>query len=419
MDLTERESICRKIVQLHLVWKERNNFWPGRYAITLVQFHLLAEIRAEPGVSAVELANRLMIPKSVVSRSLASLERKRRVREELSNQDKRVKLLFITEEGLAALDEPDAATEAFFSACLPNLDEEELCQFEVYFKLLADGTAAPYAATAPTDSKLRVQVRRVTRSSGLLTSNLYGGATFNGLEWMLLYTAVRSRTPIIAAEFRQKYNVRANTLSDSLARLKKRKFIEPAPQVESDRRRIPLLPTELGRQMVDRHLELASQSMVRATLNFTGPQLKHYLYLLHKFLHGTELVEQVEGTFRKVLVKEVSVRRISTQEELQVARSFYIRRLVHNHESHLVSERIFSADSFCTILEKGEQTLAVLELVSDSEFTTVTNFSMADGLSDSSLLRSFIQTSIELLKAAEPQASVQFDERFSFSQYLL
>jgi DNA-binding MarR family transcriptional regulator len=418
MDLAKRESLCREIVLLHDVWKDRNNFLAGRYEFTLVQGHLLVEVRAEPGISAVELTRRLMVSKSQVSRALDDLLKKGCIHEEACSSDGRVKRLHITEQGRIMIAPGDEVWEKFFAEHRRNLTDQEFERFSELFEKLADEIGAPYAAMASTDSKFRVQQRRITRASGLMTSNAHGTGTFNTLEWLLLYKAVVEEKPIIAADFTREYHLRANTLSDNIARLKQRKLIEVVPGTEGDKRKAPLQATQLGRTTLQGHLEAAQKLMLKATLRFSDEDLEAYWFLMHKFLHGSWPLAEKAVPLETVLVPEVKVRHICSSQELQTARSFHVRRLVEAKLSHLVAERLFASTSFSTVLERGTTILAVVEISHHNEEFIMTNFSVAEECNDRSLLELFITTSVNLFTRMQPTTKLRFDPRFPLLRHL-
>ena len=104
------------------------------------QKRVLAVLRLEDGLTQNYLAEILALKPGSLAELLKKMEAKGSIRRETGEQDKRVKRVYLTEEGreeAARLDELKKAqdTGSFFA----GLDEEEQTQFSHYLEKIADG----------------------------------------------------------------------------------------------------------------------------------------------------------------------------------------------------------------------------------------------------------------------------------------
>lgn len=104
------------------------------------QKRVLAVLRLEDGLTQNYLAEILALKPGSLAELLKKMEAKGSIRRETDEQDKRVKRVYLTEEGreeAARLDELKKAqdTGSFFA----GLDEEEQTQFSHYLEKIADG----------------------------------------------------------------------------------------------------------------------------------------------------------------------------------------------------------------------------------------------------------------------------------------
>lgn len=76
----------------------------GDIDITPMQYSVLAVLRATPGVDQITLAHRAALDRSTIGGLAERLEDKGWIRRVTSEEDRRQKLLWVTDEGLAILD---------------------------------------------------------------------------------------------------------------------------------------------------------------------------------------------------------------------------------------------------------------------------------------------------------------------------
>jgi DNA-binding MarR family transcriptional regulator len=79
--------------------------YEDKFGISMPEWRIMMMLAEYPGIAAEEICRRTRIEKSVVSRALARLLKRRLVTRETSAQDRRRQVLHLTETGLAVYDE--------------------------------------------------------------------------------------------------------------------------------------------------------------------------------------------------------------------------------------------------------------------------------------------------------------------------
>ena len=113
--------------------------------VTPVQFAFMNAMMATPGVDQITLANRVAFDAATSGSVIGRLELKGWVRRESDAQDRRRKRLFVTPEGVAALEGMNAAVAQAQVNMLAPLSPEDQA---VFMRLLAQLVAGHEAASA-------------------------------------------------------------------------------------------------------------------------------------------------------------------------------------------------------------------------------------------------------------------------------
>ena len=107
--------------------------------LTPVQYAALAEIAARPGMDQATLAGRIALDRATITGVIDRLEKKTFLSREVKDEDRRARVLRITEEGLRVLDVIEPAVDAAQKAMLAGLSGAEAAEF---MRLLAKAIAA-------------------------------------------------------------------------------------------------------------------------------------------------------------------------------------------------------------------------------------------------------------------------------------
>jgi DNA-binding MarR family transcriptional regulator len=111
-------------------------------SLPLSQAHALMEIRRTPKITQQELAGRLGLSKSNVSRLVAKLVDQKRAQRKEDRDDGRAYRLVLTEKGLRLAEHLDVSSLARFQALYTGLPERERKNVTRALSLLAEATRA-------------------------------------------------------------------------------------------------------------------------------------------------------------------------------------------------------------------------------------------------------------------------------------
>ncbi len=110
--------------------------------LTPVQYAALDELRSHPGIDQATLAGLIAFDRTTIGGVVDRLAQKGLLSRHVSATDRRARVLEITEEGLALLDQLEPAVMAAQRLMLSGLDEQEAAEFlRLLSKLVEAGNA--------------------------------------------------------------------------------------------------------------------------------------------------------------------------------------------------------------------------------------------------------------------------------------
>jgi len=125
MECNDTESLGRLI---YLTAQEIKNFAEKLlkpYHLTLEQFHLLKQMSPDSGMSQRELGNLVNKTPANITRILDRLEQKNLILRHSNPKDRRVSLVFLTDQGSGLIKEVFAIFESFSSQLTQGTTEKE------------------------------------------------------------------------------------------------------------------------------------------------------------------------------------------------------------------------------------------------------------------------------------------------------
>lgn len=108
------------------------------YDLTPVQYAALAKIEAQPGIDQATLAGLIAYDRTTIGGVVDRLVQKGLLAREVSNKDRRARVLRLTPEGADVLKRMTPAVEGAQAAMLQGLNEDEAAEF---LRLLRKATA--------------------------------------------------------------------------------------------------------------------------------------------------------------------------------------------------------------------------------------------------------------------------------------
>ncbi len=139
-----RSPVFKLLLLVNLTAKPFAGLFERRHQLSLIEWRTMLTLAGEPGLPSAAIADRLGLDKMAVSRAVAGLERRGRVRRSPDSADGRRALLALTEAGWALyrLIAPSGLDRE--NALLAELDESERVQLDrILDKLIRTARALP------------------------------------------------------------------------------------------------------------------------------------------------------------------------------------------------------------------------------------------------------------------------------------
>lgn len=102
--------------------------------VTQIQFSILLSIRDFPGIDATRISDLIYSDRTTIRQALLILEQKNLIKREMGAQDRRTKILVITDEGRALLETVGKVVPRLADAILQGLNGRER---QLFMRLLA------------------------------------------------------------------------------------------------------------------------------------------------------------------------------------------------------------------------------------------------------------------------------------------
>ena len=121
------------------------------YNLRPVQYATLLAVRLRPGMEHARLAESVALDRSTLVDVVRRLEARGLVRRETTEEDRRVKLVYLTDEGAAVLDAVEAAVDRAQERILAPLKPEDRAPFLAMLQKIVSGnndlSRAPFRTT--------------------------------------------------------------------------------------------------------------------------------------------------------------------------------------------------------------------------------------------------------------------------------
>lgn len=112
-----------------------------KFAISMPEWRIMMILAEYPDISADEVCRRTKIEKSVVSRAVARLLKRRLINRDMDEKDRRRSILRLSETGLSVYDEVMPIARDYEAKLLSDLSAEELENFNKMIDRLMDKAA--------------------------------------------------------------------------------------------------------------------------------------------------------------------------------------------------------------------------------------------------------------------------------------
>lgn len=160
------ELLVKASIKLDKISRELNS------EFSILESYVLATVAEQERCQAKQIVQVLGVGKSALSKVFSNLIKRKYIQEKPDAQDKRGKLLQLTEKGIAALTQDISLKNKQVMTMTKNLSEHEREQLTQLLSLLSDGFQAIKSQPTKGKSHLRAEVERLTRAAGFLGENL-------------------------------------------------------------------------------------------------------------------------------------------------------------------------------------------------------------------------------------------------------
>lgn len=282
--------------------------------------HILAELIHHKSGTAKDIAATLHLEKSVVSRSVDSLIKRGLIEAASSPSDGRVKYLTITGKGRVFFEKDSEMRSTQVKEFFSPLTRVEQLDLARYLGLVADKFNSPPIPSLPTDPPGKAEIRRITRTLGVLGTSFLGtGLPIEKCQILSLLSS--SGREISVGSLKKTLPYDAPVLSRLLASLEENELIARARAHAADGRQVDVKLTDGGYHQDIQNRRVASRALVHALSDVEEDSLNHLVSLLSKML-SNEVFEE------RHLTTALRFAEIKDESERRLARGFLMEELV-------------------------------------------------------------------------------------------
>ena len=325
--------------------------------------HLLGELRAHPSITAHDLSRSLQMEKSMLSRMLAAIEKRGLAEAAVSKDDRRRKFLSLTPKGIAALEHDNRVRDQQVIQCIAALDQAEERELQMLLRKLADGFNSAALEGAEWENPVKIEIRRLTRSLGMLGDDYLGcGMSVENCQILNLVSQGglsqrdQSSARCRMSELRQILPYEFSILSRMVSHLSATGLIEKEPG-SKDRRQIILRLSAAGRARNQSNIEIGGNTLAAAMKQFGPQQVDRLCELIEKFVADDIQVASSSGA--RIIGDDAALRK--------EARAFVLAELVRRGLERDAPETILAAKSQIIVHSVDSRIDGVIELSPQSE----------------------------------------------------
>ncbi len=379
-------------------YHQQNSRFVGRAydtELSLLEALSIAEIEARPEIGIQELVPILQIDKSNVSRMISKLVKNEYIDANAHPSDKRRLVLKVGNRGHDFLLQRDRVIASTLGELLKNLSSIEQAELTRYLKILADGHHAPELKFRPAEHPVLVQFRRLSRAIGIYGDSFYGSAE-NNLTFHILSEIAYSVPPKKIGELAALLGVPLNSMSQILSRLETRGLLRRSTTSQDSRVR-HLHLTKLGLEALESVERHAEKRISHAIQELSTERRAHFVDLLLRYVGRSQGAQQ--NTY--ILSEAVLVKPITTAEERQLARVFYILELVRAGRQNDITEMLFEAGDSAFILQKGDAYAGALSAAVAAGDLVIKQYALDEARITKNLEEDFLRIVFRTLSSAQ------------------
>ena len=189
----QTEDIVRAFLRAQRLVRKLNR--EGTTPLTLDESNLLISIEQNAESKPSDLADKLTMTRSKVSRIIKRLDTSKLIKQTTALEDSRSSLLTLTSKGKKQLALFDDIYNEQTSSWSEHLSKKQLNALISFLKELATELGAPYQKKRSAEHPLRTEQRRIAQAGGLLSGALFN-SQMNLIEYHIMQDLMESDGPL-------------------------------------------------------------------------------------------------------------------------------------------------------------------------------------------------------------------------------
>lgn len=308
--------------------------------LTLLAARLLGFLEGAPGVTAAELGRVWNAERSVISRTVAKLQRKRLITSQGAD-DARKRTLQLTAQGADLVKKFDTSLALITNESLSSLPPAQRNELSSYIQCLADSLSKKAAL----DSSIVQRASEHPVNFGLMRismcGGMYGGKFFGTAlsihQAQLLDVAAHHEQGIDIASLARETATEQSAVSRSAAQLVRRGLLHKT-SASHDRRLSLVFDTAEGAACLRDHCRNVARHFEAALHELSSVELQSFCSLLEQVAAGTPVQPG------NVIQERIEVRMLDSAEERFLARGFLVAEAVRRRIHHRLPETLVAQD---------------------------------------------------------------------------
>jgi DNA-binding MarR family transcriptional regulator len=273
-----RHQLSRRIFLLLRKLQQKNRFVGEDQdtGLTMRESFVLLEFDGGAAKTPAEIAVRLQIDRSTVIRTLARLSESGLLERNASGSYR------VSAQGRRLLDRYDEQSAEILHDSLVRFNSSETTRLGKFLTSLADGTGAEPGDPRKHDHEIRLAMRRLTGSLGILSSNFMGSG-ITTTTWQIVSEICYADAAPTVADLAFTFSTTHAYMSLTLTQYEKKRWIKRSAD-NHDQRKVNLLPTEKGRTLVASIEDAGAAFIERALGELPVAECASFVELLSRYV---------------------------------------------------------------------------------------------------------------------------------------
>lgn len=383
-----RAKIAEELYRKFLAFQRRRGIRTrviAKEGLTLLAARILGYLELAPGMTAADLSRIWNAERSVISRTLAKLQRRKLLSSTIANDARRRKLL-LTDSGIRLVRDLDSKLALITNESILSLNSEERNELSGYINCLADAISKKSALDSsiiqrPSEHPINFALMRISMCGGMYGGKFFGTALTIQQAQLLDITAQHEEGIDIATLSRETCTEQS-TVSRATAQLVRSGLLEKTASTH-DRRMSLVYQCSKGTSQLSEHCREVGKHFEDALCDLSTEDLKSFCTLLGR----VAITSPVQGS--TLLQQRIEVRECETDRERAVARGFLTAEAVRRRMHFQLPETLVPKSGLAFGLFIDQHLQGVCDCVQQGSRWIAQNFLIASEIESSELRLKF------------------------------